>query len=53
MKQNGTSNCNGNKEWKPANILEISDTFKYAIVILNTPILLNENYLKQLWEKGK
>ncbi|XP_044743150.1 thiamin pyrophosphokinase 1 isoform X2 [Chrysoperla carnea] len=53
MKQNGTNNCNGNKEWKPTNILEISDTFRYAIVILNTPILLNENYLKQLWEKAQ
>ncbi|XP_011497358.1 PREDICTED: thiamin pyrophosphokinase 1 [Ceratosolen solmsi marchali] len=46
-------NLDSQTVWNPINVFKIEDTFKYAIVILNRPILLCNDQVLSLWEKAQ
>nr|XP_050869975.1 thiamin pyrophosphokinase 1-like [Vespula vulgaris] len=39
--------------WDPLNIFHITGDYKYAVIILNSPICLKHNLMLQLWEKAQ
>lgn len=39
--------------WNPLNILDTSDDYAYAIVVLNRPIRLKRDLMLRLWEKAQ
>ena len=38
--------------WDPLHIFQCPADYKFAIVVLNQPILLHHDYVLPLWEKG-
>jgi thiamine pyrophosphokinase len=43
-------NCMDFKDWYPQKLLDVQDNF--ALIILNQPLLIEKQYIIQLWNKG-
>lgn len=41
-----------NKLWEPSRLFDKSTNEKYAVIILNQPILISPNIMLPIWQKG-
>ena len=51
--QNNIQNHSSEIFWDPMKIIRPPSDYNYALAVLNRPIILKQDFVLPLWEKGK